>query len=240
MSISTLLRTLVTYLFIFIISLVIVPILALIALLPEKFRFNNPLYFRIIYIFYKSILFFSFLPKKISGLANLIDEPAIYVGNHQSALDIPVIGYINGLKAHTWLVLEYYAKTPILGFFVRRMTVPVNRSDKVKAGRSLLQLLKRVENYKMNVIIFPEGARHKEKKVHEFFSGFAILAQKTGLPVIPMYMPNNSAIYPVGSFLINWEIIEVKIGEPMVYNSQETIQDFTNRVRNWFVAQANN
>lgn len=240
MRIRAFLRTILSYTLIFLVGLFILPILTLVALLPEKIRFNNKLYFLLLYLFYKSIILFSFLPKKIEGTENLLDEPVIYVANHESSIDIPLVGYINGIKPHTWLVLEYYAKSPVLGFFVRRMMVSVDRANKVKAGRSLVNLLKRIESYKLNVIIYPEGTRIKKKKVHAFFPGFAILAEKTGRPVIPIYMPNNASIYPVGSFLINWDTIEAKIGKPFIFNKDETVREFTARVHEWFISQVNN
>lgn len=231
------LRSLLSYFLIFLTCLIFVPFLALLVLLPEDYRFQNRLYFFLIYLFYRCMLFSTFLPIDVTGWDNIPNEPVIMVANHQSTLDIFVMGYINRFYPHTWLVLEYYTRTPILGFFIRRMTIPVDRAQSVKAGRSLVKLLRLFEQFKINVIIFPEGGRHSNK-VNEFFPGFAVLAQKTNKPVIPVYMPNNAAIYPVSTFIINWYPIKAIIGKPMYIEPNETVEDFTKRVHNWFVGES--
>src|SRR5690242_5577474 len=123
----TFLRTIIAYFLVSIVILIFFIPLMLCAVLPEKYRYDNPIYYYSLYIIFWCVLHFTFLPIQIIGKENLTKEPAIYAGNHQSALDIPVLAYLAGIKPNLWIVLEYYARQPVLGFFVRRMNISVDR-----------------------------------------------------------------------------------------------------------------
>jgi len=210
----------------------------LIALLPKPYRYNK-FFFWFADLFYKTTLFATFGPQKFQGIANIpAGRPVIFVANHQSSLDIPVLGALCNSYPHVWLALEYYANEPVLGFFIKRMFIAVDRSDKHKAARSLLKVLNALSDDNKHLLIFPEGARYTDGKVHDFFQGFAIIAKKTGYPVVPVYMPNNYKIFPPYSFLIYYYTLEVIIGQPYYYTEHDTTPEFTKKVHAWFVEQA--
>jgi 1-acyl-sn-glycerol-3-phosphate acyltransferase len=176
-------------------------------------------------------------PFKLSGLQNVPEEPAIFVANHQSALDIPVVGALSRGAPHVWLVLAYYLNTPVLGFFIRRMFIPVERDQPTKAAESLRKMIRILQHQPQHLIIFPEGARHMDGLIHEFYEGFALIAKTTRRPVIPVYMPNNSCIYPVYSFYVYACPLDVMVGEPMYIQEGETEAAFSQRVHAWFETQ---
>lgn len=240
MKIFTILRTIFTYLIYFLVCLILVPPAMIILLLPEYYRYNNKFLFYIIYLLYKSILYLSFLPIKIHGQQNISkDTNYIFVANHSSALDIPMLGYVvTKGRLHTWLVLEKYASKPVLGFFIRRLFVTVNQQSAMNSGRSLIQILKFINAYPRDILLFPEGGRYLDEKVHDFFLGFVILVQKTGYPVIPVYLRNVGKAYPPFSFLIHNYKIMANIGAPMEKMNDESAQEFSDRVRNWFIKQS--
>jgi 1-acyl-sn-glycerol-3-phosphate acyltransferase len=91
---------------------------------------------------------------------------------------------------------------------------------------------------KRHVILFPEGGRFNDGTVHDFLRGFAIIARKTGRPVIPIYMPYNGRVYPPQSFWIYWHKLKAVIGKPFVLQDNETDEAFIARVHGWFEQQA--
>lgn len=196
---------------------------------------RQPAFFGLLDLFFKSIMLATFQPVISIGVEHLPKKAAIFVGNHQSALDIPVMGSLCNGYPHVWLVLAYYVDTPLLGFFIRRMFIPVDRAHAGKAARSLLQVYRFIKDHERHLIIFPEGGRFIDGEIHPFFEGFAVLAKKTGRPVIPVLMPNNRRIYPPGSLYIYPGAIKIIIGEPFSYHEGETDEHFTARVRDWFV-----
>lgn len=237
MKIKIFLRTIISYFLSFILCLLLVPPCLVILFLPKKFRYNNKTFFYLLNIFYKGIVYLTFMPLKIVGKSNIPNEFVIFAANHQSAFDIPVLGSITDGAPHIWLVLEYYIKKPILGFFIKRMFVPVDQESSAKAARSLITILKFLKDKRSHLLIFPEGGRYTDGKIHDFFKGFAVIAQKTGLPVVPVYMPNNYKIYPPHSFLIYYNQIDVIIGKPIIYTEDDTPETFSKKVRDWFIEQ---
>ncbi len=237
MKIIILLRTLIYYFFVGVLCLIFIPPLFVIACLPARYRYESQLFFTIVDWFYKLLLRATFLKINIQGKQHLPSSPAIFVANHQSAADIPILGSLCNGYPHVWLVLSYYAKTPVLGFFVRRMFIPVDRADAAKAARSLIQIYRFVSKHNRHLLIFPEGTRHMDGKIHKFYGGFAIIAKKTGRPVIPVYMPTTGKIYPPGSFYLYYYPLIIILGEPFYCGADETEQEFAERVRQWFIEQ---
>jgi len=213
------------------------PPMLLIACLPERFRYDNKLFFLLLYCLYRCICFASLNRMVIRGSHNLQQEPVIFVANHLSAFDIPVVGSLCRGSKHVWLVLAYYLNTPLLGFFIRRMFVPVERDHPVKAAGSLRKMVRFLQEKPRHLIIFPEGTRNADGKVHEFYEGFALIAKLTGRPVIPVYMPNNGLIYPVNSFYVYPSPLDVIVGEPLSMQTDETEAAFAKRVHAWFCEQ---
>ncbi len=231
-----LIRTLITYMLIGIAFLICGPPALLMLCLPPKYRFRNKVYLFFVDLFYRATLRAGFMPIDIKGKENIPHTPAIIIANHQSSLDIPLVGSLLNRHPHVWFTLAYYARHPILGFIVRRAGVIVDTQVSYKAARSLIQVMRLAEKYRCHIIIFPEGARFADRQVHTFFAGFAILAKKTGFPVIPICIINNYKIYPPGSFLIHRYPIKAYIGAPMVIQAHETDEQFVERVRAWFIA----
>lgn len=236
--IFAIIRSCFSYILILIFFLILfVPCLLLTLLLPAQRRYDSRLLFWLFDMSYKAVIKATFLPFRVTGRSNLPNGPAMYVANHQSSLDIPVLGSLLNGYPHVWYVLDYYAKKPVLKFFVDRLGVSVDRENLTRAARALIKGIRLIENKNRSIIIFPEGGRFNDKKVHEFLQGFAIIAKKTGRPVIPVFMPNNGEIYPPGSFVLHYKPIVVIIGEPFNYREDDTDDTFTERVYTWFLIQ---
>jgi len=230
-----LIRTLFSYVLIGLLCLVVIPPCLAIACLPARYRYDNAFFFYLFDCLYKGTVRCSFSSFVVRGV--LATEPAIIVANHQSSLDIPVVGALCNRHPHVWFALSYYVRFPVLGFFIRRMFVSVDRDVPVKAARSLLQVYRSIKSTQRHLIIFPEGSRFIDGKIHPFFEGFAMLAKKTGRPVVPIWMPNNGKIYPPYSFYIYRYPVLVEIGESMYHQEGESDKEFTERVRTWFVGR---
>jgi len=179
----------------------------------------------------------SFLPFTVIGKENIPKEPAIYAGNHQSSLDIPILGSLVQRRPHVWLATVDLLKSPIFRFVIPRVAVIVDTITPMRAMRSLLQVIKIINGDKMNIMIFPEGARFSDGEIHEFFSGFIILAKKTGFPVVPVRIFGLNRAYPRDSFIVHSVPIKVIVGKPMYYQEHDTDEQFRDRVYHWFLEQ---
>lgn len=212
-----------------------VPALILLAVLPPTWCYDNRLVFWFMDMLYKGVLGATLLPVSIEGKENIPNEPAIFVANHQSALDIVVLGSLLDGYPHLWYALSYYARFPVLGFFIRRLGVPVDRDNLTSAARSLIKGIKLIQGQRRHIIIFPEGGRFNDGTVHDFLRGFAVIARKTGRPVVPVFMPHNGKVYPPGSFFIYHHKLSATIGKSFFYGEDDTDALFCTRVHAWFV-----
>lgn len=205
--------------------------------LPKRWLFKSKLFFWLCDIFYRSLLFFTLLPVKIVGKENIPTTPAIIAPNHQSSLDIPLIGSLLHAHPHVWLAKAELMHSPILRFVLPRVAVLIDMSTPQKGMRSLIQTINLINGEPLHVIIFPEGGRYTDGMIHDFFSGFVILAKKTGRPVVPIRIFGLDRAYPPGSFLVHWTSISVVIGKPMFMQEGEEDDAFKQRVYAWFIEQ---
>ena len=149
--------------------------------------------------FYKSVVLATLNKQVTLGRQHLPKVPAIFVANHQSSLDIPVVGALCNKVPHVWLVLEYYLKTPIIGFFIRRMFISVDQSNPAKAARSLIQVYKFVNGKNRHLLIFPEGGRFKE--INTFLRALLSLHEGREGPLFPSTCPIMRAYFRRIAFL---------------------------------------
>ena len=214
----------------------VIPTLILM-IIPARWRYENRLAFWIVYGFYWLVIKCSLLPITYVGAKNIPDEPVIFASNHQSSLDIPLLGLLTNGTPHVWLALAYLMESPILRLILPRLAVLVDTDSRQKAMRSLINLIRLVKDKNIHVMIFPEGGRFIDDEVHEFFGGFVILAKKLERPVVPVRIFGANKVYPPKSFLMRWYPIKVVVGKPFVYQEDDTDEAFKQRVYQWFLDQ---
>lgn len=229
-------RTILSYCILGVLGLLVVIPCLLTACLPERVRFNK-LYYLITDFFFKATVWASFMPVTVTGKENIPQGPVVFAANHQSSFDIPLLGSLANGYPNVWLFLKRYAHVPIFGFIARRMNVVVDVSGIRKAIRSISEGIDRVKGKNRHLMIFPEGGRATDDRVRDFFYGFAIIAKEIQRPVVPVMMFNVNRVYPPGSFLIHYYPIKIVIGKPFVFNTDESLDDFVERVHAWFVGQ---
>lgn len=225
------------FLLVLVVIVFLIPIIIFICL-PERFRYRYPSVFYLVHWFYVAALKCSMLPITYKGLENIPKGTAvIFAANHQSTLDIPLVGVLSKGVPHVWL-----AKTEALdGYFVRfvvpLLSVLVDVSSPRESMLSLRKILNIVNNHYRNLMIFPEGARYIDGKIHSFFGGFGVIAKKTGRPVVPVCILGINKAYPPDTFWVYWYPITVIVGKPFKYEENDTDESFKQRVQGWFVEQ---
>jgi 1-acyl-sn-glycerol-3-phosphate acyltransferase len=143
------------------------------AFIPKEKLYESKLFFFLGDIMYRVMYRLLFLPTTVKGSSNVPDGQVIFVANHQSSLDIPLLGMLAKQRPHAWLAMAELSKSIVLRWIVRA-TISVDMSSPIKGMRSLIAAIKVIKDDKMSVMIFPEGRRYVDGKVHDFFAGFAI------------------------------------------------------------------
>jgi 1-acyl-sn-glycerol-3-phosphate acyltransferase len=151
---------------------------------------------------------------KVVGLENVPSQAAVFVANHSSYLDIPAIwGYIPvQFRIMAKRSLFY---VPFMGWFLSRAGhIPVDRensraalaninraADKLRAGCSL--------------VVFPEGHRSVDGVLQEFKNGGFKLAQKAGVPIVPVTIIGSHRVLKKDSLVFHAGEIQVIIDPPL-------------------------
>lgn len=212
------------------------------ALLPSKIRYDNRLYFFLTSWMSRLMMWSTFINIKITGMHHLPQypqTPAIIIGNHASAFDIPMLEMVVGSYPRVWMSKVGFLKVPLMGFLLRRMHVVVDKTSGKDARAALLSMLALIKNSNRHAVIFPEGTRYSDGKIHDFYSGFALLAQKLKRPVIPIVITGMHTIFPKKSFLIDSSActVTMNIGRPMYCPENMEITEFVAHVQRYYESE---
>lgn len=209
-----------------------------ITLLPE-YRYDIRIYHKLISSCSYLIFFFNSIKYKIQGKDNLLyfdKNPAIYIANHTSSLDIPMIEIILKDQPKVWISKTSYTKIPFFGFLLKRMHIVVDRDNIFSAKQVFSKAIKLTANKKRHLVIFPEGRRFNDGKIHEFLPGFAVLAQKLNRPVVPITIYGLNKLLPKKNLRVDSDAGDVKIiiGSPIMHSDFATREEFTQHIHEWF------
>ena len=113
------------------------------------------------------------------------DKPYIFVANHISYLDAPII-----VKAWRQPVRPLgkveMGRVPVFGFIYRKAIVMVDRSSPENRQESI-NILKRVIKRGISIVVFPEGTFNTTNKpLKDFYDGAFRVAVETQTPVKPV------------------------------------------------------
>lgn len=161
----------------------------------------------------------------------------IIISNHASHLDATSIAA--SIPRKHWMDLyiaaakDYFFSNPLFTFFSQHClgAIPIDRKDrKGEAVNLIISLLKDLD--RMWLIIFPEGTRSKDGKVHEFKRGISIFAEKTKTPILFLYIDGNLRLWPKGAIFAKPGKLTVHIGPVQKPTNIETVyQNYINWVK---------
>ncbi len=144
-----------------------------------------------------------------------LDRERIYVflSNHQSLLDIPLL--LATLRAPArFLAKRELFNIPVFGWALRSGGfIPVDRGGK-SAGESFRAAAETVRRGG-SVLLFPEETRSTDGRLLPFKRGGFLLAQKAGLPMVPVGISGTLLVRPRSSYRIHPGRVHVRYGEPL-------------------------
>ena len=141
-------------------------------------------------------------PVSVEGLEKLdVTQARVYVVNHLSALDIPVL-YQSLPFQFRILAKRNLFHYPFMGWHLRRSgQIPVDLDNAKNSIRSLNRAVQTLRS-NMSLVVFPEGARSADGHLHEFMAGAFYAAIKAQVEVVPMALIGTHEMLP----MITWHI----------------------------------
>lgn len=146
----------------------------------------NRFWYCILYGIARAGLFFWHPVFRVTGRENIPDGPCLICCNHRGLADpIWVIVAMRQRKFFRIMAKDELLHLPLLGTLLRWIgIIGVRRGESdIGAVKTALRALKDGEK----VLIFPEGTRAVEARL-EGKTGAALLALRTGCPVLPVYL----------------------------------------------------
>lgn len=132
------------------------------------------------------MLFTDIIHKNIFEAPKVINEPVIFVFNHTSYMDIPILMKAFRKQPIRILAKAEMAKVPVFGFIYRKATVMVDRSSPEARAKSALKL-KAVLKKNISVVMAPEGTFNMtHKPLKDFYDGAFRIAIETQTPIQPV------------------------------------------------------
>jgi 1-acyl-sn-glycerol-3-phosphate acyltransferase len=142
------------------------------------------------------------------------EGPLIIASNHLSNADGVVIGgWLTpklGRRIH-WLGKREMVEWPILGRLARSGSVhPVDRGA---ADVDAFRLAQRILDEGHVLVVFPEGTRSTTGGLQEAKDGLALLALRSGAPILPVGVSGTDRFWPRGGFPRPGGRIGLRVGE---------------------------
>lgn len=170
------------------------------------------------------------LDYRVEGAENIPAGPAVVLAKHQSAWETIALQRI--LPPQTWVLKRELLWIPFFGWGLALLNaVAIDRGAGRKALKQVVE--KGTERLKQGIwiIVFPEGTRVAPGTKGNYNIGGAMLAQKSGYPVLPV-AHNAGEYWPKQGFLKYPGTITVAIG-PVIETSGIKPGDINARAESW-------
>ena len=141
-------------------------------------------------------------------------EPVIFMSNHESNLDPPVL--ISAIP----IPAVYLSKKELMWMFpvgwAAKMagTIFIDRSNRERAINSLHQAAAEIRGGK-SVVIFPEGTRTRTGQLLPFKKGGFVMAEEAGVQIVPLATVGGRTMLPPGAVHIRPGRYVVAFGAPV-------------------------
>ncbi len=122
---------------------------------------------------------------QVTGKENIPSENCLFVANHQSILDIPLI-MDAAERPLGFVAKKEIRKVPILSSWVKELnSVFLDRKNNREAVKTIGEAIEILKKGK-SMGIFPEGTRAQDGMVKDFKKGSLRLAIKSKVPIVPV------------------------------------------------------
>jgi 1-acyl-sn-glycerol-3-phosphate acyltransferase len=154
----------------------------------------------------------------VEGLEHVPPGAFVYASNHQSIVDIIVLGSVLA-GDYKWAAKKELLAVPFLGWHLKLAGhVPVERSRGSRAVADVIGRFEQTLRRGKPLLIFPEGTRTPDGRLHAFKNGGFYAAVRAGVPVVPVALEGTYSLMRRGSLDTGdgpMRLVRVKVGAPI-------------------------
>jgi len=175
------------------------------------------------------------VPPHVHGVDRLekVDGPVIFVANHQSHLDTPLL--LSALpnrwrhRAVVAAAADYFFDSRVKGTLSALVlgALPVERG---RVDRRPLEQARALLDEGWSIVIFPEGGRSPDGWAQPFRGGAAYLSMHGGFPVVPVHLDGTGRVLPKGAKRPTRAAVHVTFGAPLRPREDERTNRFAERI----------
>ncbi len=141
-------------------------------------------------------------------------RPRVYVANHLSALDIPLLyrclPFPFRILAHRLVF-----KVPVIGWYLRRAGTLEIAPESVALTRRALREAVSTLRRGMPIVVFPEGERSPTGQMLSFRRGAFYIAMQAQADVVPLAILGTYEALPIGSAHLRRRALRLVVGDPI-------------------------
>ncbi|MGL4957121.1 MAG: 1-acyl-sn-glycerol-3-phosphate acyltransferase [Bacteroidales bacterium] len=175
------------------------------------------------------------LPMVESKIINLhqetFEKPAVIIANHESHLDLM---YILALSPKIILLTNQWVwKSPFYGLIIRYADFyPV-----VNGVESSVDKLSALVKQGYSIVVFPEGTRSIDQKIHRFHKGAFYFAKELGLDILSIVMHGIGGALPKQESLMRHSTVTISIMERLLWQNKP-LNEQPKQARKLMIAEA--
>jgi 1-acyl-sn-glycerol-3-phosphate acyltransferase len=196
---------------------------------------------RIAHFWGRNFVRLSFSRLKILGAENFRKCPvAVYVSNHTSYMDTPVIFGSLPFQFRILAKKDLW-QWPMIGWYLGRSgQMPIDLANPHATLSSLGGAVKALRAG-MPLFVFPEGGRTSTGALRPFLPGAAYLAIRAQVPLVPIALSGGFDLLPIHTKHFYPSKLTVHVGEPIETKGMTVRQnaELTEQLRNSIAAMLN-
>lgn len=157
-------------------------------------------------------------PVRVEDKSGTLELPAIFVANHNSAVDPYLFG---ALPYENAFVTTWPFKIPFYKYVMgmaRYINANAGWDQVLREGRKLMER-------GSSLIIWPEGHRSRDGRLRRFRNGAFRLAVQTGRPIVPVCIKGTYKLLPHGRRLLTPSRISMVVLPPIYPEPQDRTAD---------------
>lgn len=136
----------------------------------------------------------------VNGVENIPkDGSVVFVGNHQSMFDAPVM--LAAIpRPSSFIVKEELKKVPVFAGWIEAMNCFfLPRGESRKSLEVIIAAAKLLKKYEHGMVIFPEGTRSADGTMRPFKPGSLKIATRSGATIVPFAIEHCIDVMPRGT-----------------------------------------
>ncbi len=142
-------------------------------------------------------------------------ERYVFVANHQSYFDIPVL-YTGLPFALSFIAKKELFFIPFFGWGIAAIGhIWIDRDNARAARSSITRAIAMLKRKNISLMLFPEGTRSVSGEMGEFKRGSFALALEAGVAVVPLSLRGTRDILPKHSGLLRPGTATIVVGDPI-------------------------